>query len=62
MRAIDTVECRFMAKNGGSGHPRATLELPSTTDIRDRTSAFSGFRRLYPQLRTRMAPVVNGGF
>ena len=35
--------------SGGSGHRLATPELPPGADIRDRTSAFSDFRRLYPQ-------------
>jgi hypothetical protein len=30
----------------------ATPELPPGADIRDRTSAFLDFRRLYPQVRT----------
>jgi hypothetical protein len=49
-----------LAISGGSGHRLATPELPPRTDIRDRTSAFLDFRRLYLQLRTlRMAvPLV----
>ena len=49
-----------LATKRSSGHRLATPELPPETDIRDRTSAFLNFRRLYPQVRTlRMAvPMV----
>ena len=51
--------CPFLAMNGGSGHRLATPELPSATDIRDRTSAFSDFRRLYLQHQTWQASPEN---
>ena len=44
--------CRLLATSGGAHHRLATPELPPGADIRDRTSALSDFRRLYPQLRT----------
>ncbi len=51
---------RFMAMSGGSGRCRSATALPLRPDFQIQTSAFSGFRRLYPQLRTlRMAvPLV----
>jgi hypothetical protein len=56
MRAPEVSACRLLATSGGSGHRLATLELHPGADIRDRTSAFLDFRRLYLQLRTlRMA-------
>ncbi len=48
-----------LAISGGSGHRLATPELPPGTDIQIRTSAFLDFRRLYPRLRTWMAPPGN---
>jgi hypothetical protein len=45
-----------MATSGGAHHRLATPELPPGADIRDRTSPFLNFHRLYPQVRTlRMA-------
>jgi len=41
-----------LATSGGAHHRLATPELPPGADIRDRTSAFLDFRRLYPQVRT----------
>ena len=56
------VKCRLLANSGGSGHRLATPELPPGADIRDRTSAFLDFRRLYLQVRTWMAPLANEGY
>ncbi len=60
MGPLTGAECPSLATSGGSGHRLATSGLPPGADISDRTSAFLDFRRLYPQLRTWMAPLVNG--
>ncbi len=53
---------RLMALSGGTRHRPATPELRPGADIENQMSALSDFRRLYPQLRTRMAPLVTGGY
>ncbi len=48
----DAFVSRVLAISGGSGHAAGTSALPREPTRKIRTSAFSGFRRLYPQVRT----------
>ncbi len=52
LHRLDNSQRRSLATSRGTRHRPAKLDLHPAADIRDRTSAFSDFRRLYPPVRT----------